>query len=143
MVLIPGRFSFRSRRRLRSGSKDNDPLSRKDIIEEVCVFSGGGRSITSDNFKGGEITCIFGGSEINFRHASLSPGENIIDVTCIFGGVTLYVPEDWTVVSEVTSVFGGFGDKRAESKLSFATNPEKMLYIRGVVIFGGGEIKLA
>ncbi len=113
-----------------------------DSVQDVNVFSGGSKSITSQNFKGGELTCIFGGTELNFRNASLAPGANVLDITCIFGGVTLYVPEDWTIRMDVTPVFGGFSDGRAESNARLSTDPDKLLVIRGTVIFGGGEIKM-
>ena len=60
----------------------------------------------------------------------------------MFGGGTFYVPADWSVNTDVTAVFGGFSDKRRTS-LETATDPEKVLYIKGFVLFGGGEIKNA
>lgn len=137
VLLLPGRGLFSRRKYNRI--YDEDIL---DSIENVNVFSGGSKAITSDNFKGGEITCIFGGAELNFKHAKLASGNNVLDVTCIFGGVTMYVPEDWTIRLDVTPVFGGFSDSRAESNMNLVTDPEKVLVIRGTVIFGGGEIKV-
>lgn len=113
-----------------------------DYIRDINIFSGGTKAITSGNFKGGELTCIFGGSELNFRNANLAPGVNVLEVACIFGGVKLYIPEDWTVKLEITPVFGGFTDSRAESNMRLATNPDKILVIKGTAIFGGGEIKV-
>jgi predicted membrane protein len=136
MLLFPGRvFQRKSFNRITI-----DDIN--DSVQDVNVFSGGSKSITSKNFKGGELTCIFGGTELNFRNASLAPGTNVMDITCIFGGVTLYVPEDWTIRLDVTPVFGGFSDGRAESNARLSTDPEKLLVIRGTVIFGGGEIKM-
>lgn len=137
LLLFPGRV-FPSRRNFNRISAEDI----NDSIQDVNVFSGGSKSVTSTNFKGGEITCIFGGAELNFRNAKLAPGNNVLDVTCIFGGVTLYVPEDWTVRLDVTPVFGGFTDSRAEANMNLSTDPEKMLIVRGTVIFGGGEIKM-
>lgn len=113
----------------------------RDSIQDVNIFSGGSKAITSGHFKGGEVTCIFGGAELNFKNAGLAPGANVLDITCIFGGVTLYVPEDWTVKLDVTPVFGGFSDTRAESNMKLDTNPDKLLVVKGAVIFGGGEVK--
>jgi predicted membrane protein len=110
-------------------------------LEEVNIFAGGSKFINSDDFRGGEITCIFGGSELNFRNAILNPKGAVLDITCIFGGCTLFVPEDWTVVIETTNVFAGFTDSRLKSNYNRATDPNKVLVIKGVCIFGGGEIK--
>lgn len=137
LLLIPGRRFLSGRPRPRPREENI-----KDIIEEVNIFSGGSKVINSDHFMGGEITCIFGGSDLNFKQAQLSPGNNVLDITCIFGGVTLYVPEDWTIKIDASAVFGGFTDSRAQSGMTRVTDPEKVLVIKGVVIFGGGEIKL-
>jgi len=113
-----------------------------DYIRDVNIFSGGTKAITSGSFKGGELTCIFGGTELNFRNANLAPGVNVLEVACIFGGVKLFIPEDWTVKLEITPIFGGFTDSRAESNMRLATDPDKILVVKGTAIFGGGEIKV-
>lgn len=115
----------------------------KGAMSEVNIFSGGTKYINSEDFNGGEITCIFGGAELNFKNSLLAPGNNVLDVTCIFGGCTLYVPEDWTVHIETTNIFAGFTDNRLKANLNLATDPNKVLYVKGVLIFGGGEIKFA
>jgi len=122
------------------GRPRNKDESRDDYVDEVSIFSGGEKIITSKNFKGGKITSIFGGSEINFLNAELVKGSAYIDVTAIFGGATLIVPENWNVKTDLVTVFGGFADKRtisAESKDS----EKSVLYIKGFVMFGGGELK--
>ena len=111
-----------------------------DYIDEVCIFSGCERRIGADNFKGGKITTIFGGAEINLLSSKLAPGKQYIEVNAIFGGTTFIVPPDWTVRIEVTAIFGGFADKRAlPAETMLDTGKE--LVIKGTVIFGGGEIK--
>jgi predicted membrane protein len=111
-----------------------------DKIDIVHIFGGGERIVTSDNFQGGKITAIFGGSEIDFTRAQLAPGVNEIEVTWIFGGGSLIVPGDWNVVIEVTPILGGFSDSRKMSH-NKPIDVSKTLVIKGTVIFGGGEIK--
>lgn len=137
VLLFPRRSRLRRKSYRRMTEEDI-----KDFIEDVNIFSGGSKAITSDNFRGGEVTCIFGGAELNFRNAKLAEGANVLDITCIFGGVTLYVPDDWTVRLDITPVFGGFSDGRAESNMKLSTDPNKLLVIKGTVIFGGGEVKI-
>jgi len=55
----------------------------------------------------------------------------------VFGGASLIIPPDWNVKSDVLNLFGGFSDKRRTSQV----NNNKTLTIKGVVIFGGGELK--
>jgi hypothetical protein len=58
----------------------------------------------------------------------------------MFGGSTIVVPADWDIKIDVVAVFGGFSDKRYKSKEIPGTS-NKRLYIKGLVVFGGGEIK--
>lgn len=112
----------------------------KDYIESVNVFGGGNKVIHSNNFKGGNIVSIFGGSEINLSNCKLAAGENIIDITAVFGGTTIIVPPDWKIEIDVLPIFGGFGDKRTKDpNKSFQEG--RTLAIKGLVLFGGGEIK--
>lgn len=112
-----------------------------DYINEVNIFGGGEKKLKTQNFKGGQITSIFGGSEIDMRYAQLAPGVNAIDMLCVFGGTSIRVPEGWEIKTEVSAIFGGFSDERKLEKKDVIENPERILYIKGLVLFGGGEIK--
>lgn len=114
--------------------------SSTDYIDIVNIFGGGERRINSQNFQGGKITAIFGGSEIDLTAASLAPGEVSLELACIFGGTSVIVPPDWNVVIDVTPILGGFSDSR-KMVPGRMVDPSKTLVIKGAVIFGGGEIK--
>jgi predicted membrane protein len=111
-----------------------------DYIDYVNIFSGGERQIVSESFKGGKITAIFGGIELDLTKAKLAPGRSDLELACIFGGATIVVPDDWYVSIEVTPVLGGFNDSRKLSP-GRTIDPSKQLVIKGAVIFGGGEVK--
>jgi predicted membrane protein len=115
-------------------------LTGDDYIDIVNVFSGGERQIVSENFKGGKISAVFGGTELDLTKAKLAPGRNELEIACIFGGATLIVPDDWNISISVTPVLGGFTDSR---KLlpGRTVDSTRQLVIKGAVIFGGGEIK--
>ena len=83
-----------------------------DYIDYVNVFSGGERQIVSENFRGGKITAVFGGTELDLTKAKLAPGRTELEIACVFGGATIIVPDDWNVKIEVTPVLGGFSDSR-------------------------------
>lgn len=112
--------------------------NKSDSMDESAIFSGRDISIVSENFTGGKITCIFGGSKINLLYAKPAPGC-VIDVETVFGGTKLIVPEDWNIKFEVSSTFGGFEDRRSPSVIS-RSDPNKTVVIKGSCIFGGGEI---
>jgi predicted membrane protein len=111
-----------------------------DVIDYVNIFSGGERQIVSQNFKGGKISAVFGGIELDLTKAKLAPGRNDLEIACIFGGATIIVPDSWFVTIEVTPILGGFSDSRKLSPgRSFDTSSQ--LVIKGAVVFGGGEVK--
>ncbi|MCK4661432.1 MAG: hypothetical protein KAT68_01095 [Bacteroidales bacterium] len=111
-----------------------------DYIDDMSIFGGGEKKIVSNNFKGGKITSVFGGSELDFSSCTLAEGNNEIDVFMVFGGSKLILPADWRIRLDVVSIFGGFSDKR-KSVPEKPENNNKELIIKGLAIFGGGEIK--
>jgi predicted membrane protein len=128
------------RKRIDAPSWEKKSVNGEDIIDEVAVFGGADKTIMSQSFKGGKILAIFGGSSFNLARAKLAPGKNYIEVLAIFGGMKLIVPEDWNVKISAVSIFGGFSDKHRIQ--AFTNNDLKSeLIIKGIVIFGGGEIR--
>jgi predicted membrane protein len=111
-----------------------------DYIDYVNVFSGGERQIVSQNFRGGKVSAVFGGIELDLTKARMAPGRNEIEIACVFGGATIIVPDNWYVTIEVTPVLGGFSDSRKLSP-GRTVDSSSQLVLRGAVVFGGGEIK--
>lgn len=112
----------------------------KDYLDDVAVFGGGTKVLTSNSFKGGNITAIFGGSEIDLTACKLAEGNNVLNITAIFGGSTIIVPRDWNVLLNVTPLFGGFSNK-IRREPNFVVDQSRTLIIKGIAMFGGGEIK--
>lgn len=121
-------------------SVPTSPQTGDDYIDYVHVFSGGERQIVSENFRGGKVTAVFGGSEIDLTKAKLAPGVSELELACVFGGTTIIVPDDWNVKIEVVPVLGGFGDSRKLNP-GRIIDTTKQLVIKGAVVFGGGEVK--
>ncbi len=121
----------------RSEQYTNRAQSEEEQLDIVSVFSAVNRKVFSKNFIGGEIVCVFGGSEVNLMNADISAGTVELEVVCIFGGATLFIPPNWNVRSEMGSVFGGVDDKRRNS----IPDSTRTLIIKGVCIFGGLEVK--
>jgi predicted membrane protein len=109
----------------------------EDFIEEVAVFGGRDRVVNSQAFRGGKIVSVFGGSKLDLTKVELAQGNVEIEIVSIFGGSTLLIPTDWNVKLEVFNIFGGYGDKRIRGQVDF----NKTIVVKGVAIFGGGEIK--
>lgn len=111
-----------------------------DSIDDVSIFGGGTKSFSSKNFKGGKMTAIFGGSDIHLENCTLAHGRNELDLFVMFGGYDIYVPQDWNIIINVTPIFGGFSDKRMKDP-NRVYEDDKVLVIKGMVLFGGGEVK--
>jgi predicted membrane protein len=114
------------------------PLSHDDILDATAIFGGVNKSIFSKSFRGGDITNIFGGTELDFTHADIN-GRAIIDITQVFGGTKIIVPSNWQVIVDMSTIFAGTDDKRMKSIQ--AAKSDKVLIIKGVSIFAGLEIR--
>lgn len=113
-------------------------VGSEDVFEDISIFGGGERKIVSPNFKGGRMVAVFGGSKVDLSHSNISAGDRpAIEVVCLFGGTSLLVPADWNIKLEVFNIFGGYTDKRIAS----IVDPNKTIVIKGITIFGGGEVK--
>ena len=112
-----------------------------DEFDDFVIFGGREIFINSQDFKGGRSTSIFGGIEYDLRKTKLSQQGAVVDCICVFGGTGLKVPMDWNVRNEITTIFGGFTDKRGDTFQQGSFDPEKTIVIKGITVFGGVEIK--
>jgi predicted membrane protein len=136
-ILILIGLALISRHRTFASGKDGEKPD--GYLNDISVFSGGMKIIKSECFRGGNLTAIFGGSEFDLRQVKLDEDGAVIDVVTIFGGTKFIVPEDWNVYTDTIAILGGVSDKRPV-KVNNNT-ADKTLIIKGVVIFGGVEIK--
>jgi len=141
-LIILGAYIIFKKRRVDTDTGQQFEASNinKDKIDDVSIFGGGNKLISSNNFQGGNITAIFGGSEINLMNCHLAEGDNVLDVLCVFGGTTIIVPKEWNVVLNVTSILGGFSNKAIRNP-SVVLDQSRTLHVKGLAMFGGGEIK--
>jgi predicted membrane protein len=140
MIILLGLILIFQRRRGRE-DETRIPEPGDDYLDDISIFGGSEKVINSKNFKGGKITAIFGGSNFNMTRAKLAPGQQVIDIFALFGGTTFIVPEDWNIKVRVVSIFGGFSDKHKVTKPVNGDDNDTMLIVKGLAIFGGGEIK--
>jgi predicted membrane protein len=120
-------------------SCEYDSPTGEDKIASDVIFGSTKKTFVSKDFKGGEISVVFGGAELNLTQADFS---NVVtlDVSVIFGGTELIIPANWKVRSEMTTVMGSVEDKRPIIQ-GAGTEHEKTLILKGSVILGGLEIK--
>jgi predicted membrane protein len=105
-------------------------------ISALAILSGVNRGSNSKTFRGGDVTAVMGGCEIDLRQAAIN-GEAVIEVFAMWGGIEIRVPEDWVVTTQATPLLGAVDDKTHPAPGSGAHR----LTVRGFVLMGGVEIK--
>jgi len=139
MVILTRRNMHGRMRRLQRYSVNAEGTLDNDYLDDVSIFGGGVKRYGSQNLRGGNITAIFGGSEIDLTTSKMSAEGTVVDVFTMFGGTKFIIPGNWQVKSEAVSLFGGLTDKRHIKPSDDVS--DKVFLIKGLVIFGGVEIK--
>ena len=111
-------------------------VSDDHSFEDLAVFGGNKKSYQLADMKTGKVTAIFGGSDIDLRDCTLSSEGAVVEILCLFGGSKLIIPKNWKVRSDVLTVFGGMDEQGPCEN----TDEKMTVYIKGMTIFGGGEI---
>ena len=81
---------------------------------------------------------MFGSLTIDLRKTSIKEGITHLEVNSVFGSVTIFLPQDWLVETNVDAVFGGFEDQRRQDK---NIDMNRKLVITGACVFGGTELR--
>lgn len=110
--------------------------NRKENSECCAAFSGQNLKFDGEEFKGKDLTAIFGGIEYDLRRAIIT-SDQVINATAIFGGIDIFVPDNVKVKVQSTSIFGGASDKNK----NVVAEDSHTLYINATCIFGGVEVK--
>jgi hypothetical protein len=113
--------------------------SDEDVVRATAVFGGPKLANSSQHFRGGSLTAVFGGFELDLRGARPAPEGASVNVTTVFGGADILVPRGWRISVRSTPIFGGVDDKTEHA----APLPDDApaLRIDAVTIFGGVAIK--
>jgi predicted membrane protein len=88
-------------------------------------------------FRGADLNAVMGGVKLDLTDARMEGESAVIDVFAFWGGVEIYVPPDWSVTSRMTTLLGGFIDKRRPTSVV----PTKTLILRGMIVMSGIEVK--
>ncbi|MEI3608652.1 LiaF transmembrane domain-containing protein [Pseudogracilibacillus sp. SO10305] len=112
-------------------------LDEADEIHLTTFLSGIESINGSKNLSGGSVLSVLGGIQLDLRHAQLTENGAVLNVTTILGGVELIVPEDVHVEIKGTPILGGWENKTN----TYGMEKNKTLYINGVALLGGIEIK--
>ena len=104
------------------------------------IFGGGERQVNAKDFRGSKMFAVFGGYEVDLTHAEMEGAEAYVEANAVFGGGEIRIPTNWKVVVQGVGIFGGYNDKTHYIQTD-PSAPVKTLYVRGVAVFGGIEVK--
>lgn len=85
------------------------------------------------DFRGGNVTAVIGGVELDLRKANLT-GTAYLDVVAFWGGIEIKVPPSWTVDARVVALMGAFENK-VDSPVTPAPGAPRLV-LRGHAIMG-------
>ena len=78
-----------------------------DYINANAIFGGFDQTFTSQRLRGGEVSAIFGGVEIDLTRSTPVHQDIEFTINAMFGGAEIRVPENWRVVVKGTPILGG------------------------------------
>ncbi|MFH0899625.1 MAG: protein kinase [Pseudomonadota bacterium] len=118
------------------------PTLSRSSRDLIAVF--GGRSVAGHWRPPSlvNMVCVFGGIQLDLRHAELLPGCTTLKVVAVFGGGEIIVPPGLYFEVDGIGIFGGF-DEGAPVAEPPADQETPWLRITGVALFGGLAVKVA
>ncbi len=134
-----GRWNRYDRYYRNHGSIEKGFDSDENVINCSTVFGAVKKNIISKEFKGGEVSLVCGGLELDLTNAEIVD-QATLNVSIVMGGIKLVIPAHWSIKSEVSVTMGDVEDKRRLQPNTTGT-PSKVLLLKGEVVMGGIEIK--
>lgn len=108
-----------------------------EYVRCFAVMSGTELRPVSRPFRGADLSAVMAGVKLDLTGARMEGDSATIDIFAFWGGMEIYVPPEWTVISKVATLMGGFVDKRRPT----STVATKTLVITGFVVMSGIEVK--
>jgi predicted membrane protein len=108
----------------------------ESYINSFAFLGGVSRKNNSTTFRGGEVSAILGGVEVDLTEAQIGGDTAVINVFAFWGGIEINVPNNWKIAVDAFPILGGIEDGTKSSREENA----KTLIIRGYAIMGGVEV---
>jgi Cell wall-active antibiotics response 4TMS YvqF/Domain of unknown function (DUF5668) len=117
-----------------TGRESTDPE-----FDYMAIFGAIKQRVTVKNFRGGRLTAIFGGFEVDLTRADIEGQTAVIDASALMGGGEIRVPYSWIVEIRGVALLGGYTDETHQEVSDTAT--AKRLIVKGIAALGGVVIK--
>ena len=141
-ILFGSRFKKKHKKNYMKNYTLENPKTEinEGSFDITTILGGDSRQISSYDFKGGKITAIMGGVELDLTNCYLSKDGCVIDLEVVMGGISLKVSREWNIKSEIVPIMSGIEDHDLHSR-DVRIDPSALLILRGNVVMGGIEIK--
>ncbi len=131
------RTGYRRRGDNAVADEGEQPSDSSSFVNASAILGGSRRNVHTTDFRGGELTAVMGGCDIDLRNASIANSPAVLDVFAFWGGIEIKVPQAWTVSFEGTPILGGYDDKTFHQMADVG----QRLIIRGTIVMGGVEVR--
>ncbi|MBN4081367.1 hypothetical protein JYT44_03275 [Caldithrix abyssi] len=111
--------------------------SNKDFMSASAFFSGIDRKVRSKNFKGGDITTIFGEANLDLREVKISSEGCQLNIMVLFGSAEILLPANTSINISGTPIFGAIDDKSTGSP----DQNHSVIECRCTIAFGALDIR--
>ena len=104
--------------------------------EITSVFSSQSIDYKDKEFKGINMSAVFGSIDLDLRNAKIKE-DVVIKASAVFGGIDILVSDDVNVILKSNSIFGGADNKKKDGK----KDKKPTIYVDANCVFGGLDIK--
>ena len=137
LVMIGISIIFKDTFNKKVAEKIRNLNSNKGELDEFCATFGSQQSdFSGQEFNGANLDAVFGSVELDISKAIIKK-DQVINANAIFGGIEIRVPTGVNIKVKSTPIFGGVSNK---AKTDYQES-SPTIYINGVAMFGGVEIK--
>ena len=110
--------------------------ARFDVFSLFTIVN---RQVASQALVGGRVMSFFGNVTVDLTETAIKDIPATIHVIQVFGSVTLMLPDDLLIDTQMTVISGGVGDRRSSRpKLHIGEIPH--IRFSGVVVMGHLDI---
>lgn len=108
------------------------PPADSPFVSDMVLIGHLKRTHRATELRGGHVTAVLGGVELDLRNVRLASGSAHLDVFAFWGGIEVKVPPGWTVDAHVVPIMAGFENKTQPAPAGSG----ETLVLRGHVVMG-------
>jgi predicted membrane protein len=126
----------RHRRVLFGSTEGNNSDFNSDTLNLSTVLGEGKYHVTSKAFKGGDVSTVMGGVELDLRDAEIENDKASITVSAVMGSVEIWLPPNWEIVLKGTPILGSI-----ENRTRASNDTTKKIFIDASAVMGSIELR--